>query len=89
MGSPGRDPAVVEVANWMLEQARARNILAYAEAVQLVRRRLGYKFTHMGERGDMLLNKSVLGAFHSLAKGSVVWDRAKRQWQTLEASGET
>ena len=73
-----------EIANWLIEQIRARTRISQEEAAEEIRGRFGPEWVHENERGHAAISKDVLKSFRRAHRGAVHWDRDRRFWSLTE-----
>lgn len=77
-----------DVAQWMFDEVRRRNVLEQETAAHQIRMKFGKEFTYENENGNWAINKDVLAAFRKLTGDSIVWDRGSREWRKRHQSDQ-
>jgi len=70
-----------DVAAWMVSEFNRNQVLFHDIAACRIQEQFGTEFTHLTEDGSFSIQSSVLLAFRTMTKDTVVWERQKRYWR--------
>jgi hypothetical protein len=73
-----------DVAQWMLSELNASDLLYQEAAAYQILDRFGEEFTYFNANGNIAISKPVLAAFNNLTGDDVVWSRSARFWRKRE-----
>ena len=69
-----------DVADWMLQQAKAKGVLYQDDAVWSIRKKFGKGFTYNNASGNLAIHKGVLNEFRKISD-DLVWERGQKCWR--------